>query len=146
MNPQLVYLTQTDTTVGFVSQNAAALAKAKKRDPRQPFLICVDTFTKQKRFSRTPKKFKKLVRRSQKTTFIYPNKKAIRVVLNTPHHKFLKAFDYMYSSSANESNKSFDLKYAVKQADIIVEDERGFYEGSASRMLKLGKSKKTKLR
>jgi len=102
-----VILTQTDTTVGFLSTNPLKLAKAKKRDVNQPFLLCVDTFKKQKKLARTPKKFRALVRRSKKTTFLYPNKKAIRVVNDNLHNQLLKKFDFLYSTSANENQKVF---------------------------------------
>jgi tRNA A37 threonylcarbamoyladenosine synthetase subunit TsaC/SUA5/YrdC len=146
MNPNLVYLTQTDTTVGFLSQDKAALAKAKKRDPKQPFLICVDSFKKQKKLVRTPKKYKKSLRRSKRTTFLFPNKKAIRVVTDHPHSRFLEQFTFMYSSSANENGKPYNFSYAWKHADVIVEDAEGFHEGYASKMYRLGKRTKIKLR
>jgi len=146
MNPNLVYLVQTDTTVGFLSQNRDALAKAKQRDPKQPFLIATDSFARQKQFVRTPAKFKKIVRRARKTTFIYPNKKAVRVVCKKTHRAFLQRFGFMYSSSANVSNHPFVLSYAVKIADVIVEDANGFHEGSASSIYRLGKHTKKKLR
>ncbi len=146
MNPNLVYLVQTDTTVGFLSQNKKALAKAKKRDPKQPFLIATDSFAKQKQFVRTPVKFKKSVRRARKTTFLYPNRKAVRVVCEKNHRSFLQRFGFMYSSSANASKHPFVLSYAVETADVIVEDARGFHEGAASSIYRLGKRTKKKLR
>jgi len=146
MNPNLVYLVQTDTTVGFLSQNRDALAKAKQRDPEQPFLIATDSFARQKQFVRTPARFKKIVRRARKTTFIYPNKKAVRVVCEKTHRAFLQRFGFMYSSSANVSNHPFVLSYAVKTADVIVEDANGFQEGSASSIYRLGKRTKKRLR
>ncbi len=141
-----IYLTQTDTTVGFLSQNPLFLAKAKKRDSSQPFLICVDSFDKLKKITRAPKKFKKMIRRSKKSTFIYPDKKAVRVVGDKTHSRFLKKFDFLYSSSANENRCSFNLEYALAHSDIIVEDKNGFYENDASSIYKIGKSKISKLR
>ena len=146
MNPDLVYLVQTDTTVGFLSQNKKALAKVKRRDLKQPFLIAVDSFAMQKQFVRTPVKFKKSVRRARKTTFLYPNRKAVRVVCEKNHRSFLKRFGFMYSSSANISKHSFVYSYAVKAADVIVEDASGFYEGTASSIYRLGKQAKKRLR
>ena len=146
MNPYKLYLTQTDTTVGFVSKDKKKIAKAKKRDENQPSLICVDSFCKLNQLTRIPKLHKKRVRRSSKTTFLYPNKKAIRVVTDTSHGKFLKEFDFLYSSSANKSGDTFDYDYAFKQADIIVEDKRGLFKESASCILKLTKRKIDKLR
>jgi tRNA A37 threonylcarbamoyladenosine synthetase subunit TsaC/SUA5/YrdC len=146
LNPNLVYLVQTDTTAGFVSKNRAALARAKGRSPSQPFLICTATFLEQKRHSRTPKAFRKMVRRSRKTTFLYPNGQAIRVVKEGAHHRFLKRFDFLYSTSANRHGAAFDLSYAKSHADVIVEDSSGFSAKEASAILRLGKTKITKLR
>ena len=146
MNPNLVYLVQTDTTAGFVSKNRAALARAKGRSSSQPFLLCTATFNEQKKHSRTPRAFRKRVRRARKTTFLYPNRNAIRVVKEGPHHYFLKRFDFLYSTSANRHGASFDLSYAKSQADVIVEDASGFSAREASAIFRLGKKKITKLR
>ncbi|HIO90951.1 MAG TPA: Sua5 YciO YrdC YwlC family protein [Campylobacterales bacterium] len=141
-----VYLVQTDTTVGFLSQSKEALIKAKNRSPKNPFLITTAFHIVQKTLSRTPKKYKKLVRRSCKTTFIYPNKKAIRVVKDVMHKNFLKEFDFLYSSSANKTKEKFDKEYAYEKADIIIEDSRGFYETSPSTIIKIGKKTLEKIR
>ena len=146
MNQQLVYLVQSDTTAGFLSQNSFRLASSKKRNPNQPFIICVDSFETLKSFTRVPKKFKNQVRRAKKTTYIYPANMAIRVVKDEEHLKFLKKFRWMYSSSANKTKKSFDFDYAKKKADIIVEDKRGFFESTPSKIVKLGKLKQKRLR
>ena len=141
-----IILTQTDTTVGFLSTNPQKLAEAKKRDVTQPFLLCVDTFKKQKRLTRTPKKFRSLVRRSRKTTFLYPNKKAIRVVKDDEHNQLLKKFDFLYSTSANENKKPFSLSYATDKADIMIETAKGFSEVTPSPIMILSKTKISILR
>ncbi len=141
-----VILTQTDTTVGFLSTNPKKLSYAKKRDINQPFLLCVDTFEKQKKLSRTPKKYRSYVRRSKKTTFLYPNKNAIRVVKDNLHNQLLKKFDFLYSTSANENKKEFSLHYAMQQADIMIETSKGFSQNSPSPIIKLSKFKITYLR
>jgi tRNA A37 threonylcarbamoyladenosine synthetase subunit TsaC/SUA5/YrdC len=146
MNPNKLYLTQTDTTVGFVSCDAKKLSKAKNRDINQPFLICVDSLKKLKKLTRVPKTHRKRVRKSTKTSFLYPNKKAIRVVNDPSHAKFLKEFDFMYSTSANKNKESFELKYALTQVDIVIEDTRGFFETEASTIFRLGKKHLHKLR
>lgn len=146
MNPDKLFLAQTDTTVGFLSQNPKKLSLAKKRDENQPFLICVDSYKKLKQFTRVPKKHKKRIRRADKTSFVYPNKKAIRVIKQPCHVKFLKEFDFLYSTSANIHKSKFDLDYALSCAEIILEDSRAFYETSASQIFKLGKKKIHKLR
>ncbi len=146
MRADRVYLAQTDTTVGFLSQDAKKLALIKKRDPKKPFLISVDSFARLKTFVRVPNRFKNSVRKAKKTTFVYPNNKALRVVQNSPHLLFLQKFGWMYSTSANESGKHFDEDFAWRVADVIVEDARGFFEGEPSRLIKLGREKFKKLR
>lgn len=146
LNPQLVYLVQTDTTAGFLSQNAHKLALCKQRDIKQPFIICVDSFKTLHTFTRVPLKYKKEVRRSKKSTFIYPNKKALRVVKDEEHLQFLRKLTWAYSSSANETKKNFEIEYAKQKADIIIEDARGFFEDTPSKMFKITTQKRRRLR
>jgi tRNA A37 threonylcarbamoyladenosine synthetase subunit TsaC/SUA5/YrdC len=146
MNPNKLYLTQTDTTVGFVSLDSKKLSLAKNRDINQPFLVCIDSLKKLKNLTRVPKNHKRKIRKSTKTSFLYPNKKAIRVVTDTYHAKFLKEFDFLYSTSANKNREKFELDYALSKADIVVEDAKGFSENQASSFFKLGKSRLHKLR
>lgn len=141
MFKDVIYLTQTDTTVGFLSTSPEKLAEAKKRDVNQPFLLCVDSFKKQKKLARTPKKFRSLVRRSKKTTFLYPNKKAIRVVKDETHNQLLKKFDFLYSTSANENKKTFSLSFALDKADIMIETSQDFHETTSSAIMILSKTK-----
>ncbi|GAX86847.1 conserved hypothetical protein [Lebetimonas natsushimae] len=146
MNPNKIYLTQTDTTVGFLSQSKEKLNKIKNRSLNQPVLIEIDSLNTLKRFTRVPNKFKNKVRRSRKTTFIYPNKKSFRVIKDEMHLEFLRKFNWMYSTSANMSGQKFDEKWAKEKADIIVEDKRGLFEGRASKIYRLGKNKIKKIR
>lgn len=146
VNPQLLYLAQSDTTVGFLSQNKERLADSKNRDPNQPFITCTDTLSSLKNFARAPRKYKNLIRRSAKITFVYPNKKAIRVVKDSLHVTFLSKIGWAYSSSANLTKKSFDLEFAQQKADIIVQDCRGLFEAAPSAIIRLGKNKKRRLR
>ncbi len=146
LNQQLVYLVQTETTVGFLSQNSEALALSKQRNKTQAFIRCVDSLNTLKEFTRVPKKFKNKLRRSKRITFIYPNGEALRVVKDEKHLKFLKKIKWAYSSSANLTCKSFEENYAKKKADIIVEDSRGFFESKPSLMIKINSKKSRKLR
>ncbi len=146
LNQQLVYLVQTETTAGFLSQNSFALATSKQRDKKQPFIRCVDSLKTLKEFTRVPKKFKNGVRRSNETTFIYPNGKALRVVKDKEHLNFLKKLKWTYSSSANLTSQFFEENYAKQKADIIVEDSRGFFESRPSSMIKINRKKARKLR
>ena len=146
MNSQLVFLVQTETTVGFLSQNREKLATSKQRNKKQPFIRCVDSLHTLKEFTRVPKKFKNRVRRSKQTTFIYQNGEALRVVKDDKHLKFLKKLKWAYSSSANLTLKTFEENYAKQKADIIVEDNRGFFESTPSNMIKINSKKARKLR
>jgi len=146
LNPGRLYLVQTDTTVGFLSRDAHKLALAKQRDPAQPFLISTAYFRIQKRLARTPRKYRKEVRRARKTTYLYPNKKAIRVVSEGPHHRFLANFAWLYSTSANLHGAPFDYGYALSRADVVVEDRRGFCASHASAIFRIGKRRKRRLR
>jgi len=146
MNPQLLFLVQTETTVGFLSQDSEKLATSKQRNKKQPFIRCVDSLKTLQNFTRVPKKFRNIVRRSNKTTFIYSNGEALRVVNDKEHLKFLKKLRWAYSSSANLTKKTFDEKYAKQKADIIVEDSRGFFESQPSKMIKINRQKARKLR
>ena len=146
MNPNKLYLTQTDTTVGFLSNDSYRLSIAKDREAKQPFLICVDTFAKLKNLTHIPKHHRKKIRRSSKISFLYPNKKAIRVIKEFPHARFLKGFDFLYTTSANKNRERFELNYALSQADIIIKDQHSLYEGKSSHIIKLGKKQIQKLR
>ena len=146
MNPQLLFLVQTETTVGFLSQDSEKLATSKQRNKKQPFIRCVDSLKTLQNFTRVPKKFRNMVRRSNKATFIYLNGEALRVVNDSEHLKFLKKLRWAYSSSANLTKKTFDEKYAKQKADIIVEDSRGFFESKPSKMIKINRQKARKLR
>ena len=52
----------------------------------------------------------------------------------------------MYSTSANESGKKFDEKFAKNKADIFVIDNRGYFEAKPSKIMKLYKKGLKKLR
>lgn len=143
MNKSLIYLVQTDTTVGFVSQNESRLADVKSRSSNKPFLKVYENMNKIK--LRVPTKYKNLFRRSKKTTFVI-NNQAIRVVKDEKHNKFLKNFDYMYSTSANEASKSYCSEFCYEKSDIIVRDSRGLVQRVSSKIIKLNSNKKKSLR
>jgi tRNA A37 threonylcarbamoyladenosine synthetase subunit TsaC/SUA5/YrdC len=146
MNPNKIYLVQTDTTVGFLSQNKTKLNKIKNRPLNQPVLTEADSLKTLKKFVRVPKKHRKRVRRAEKTTFIFPHGESYRVVKDERHLEFLKKFKWMYSTSANFHGENFNEKWAKERADIVVEDKRGLFEGKASTIYKLGKYKIKKIR
>jgi tRNA A37 threonylcarbamoyladenosine synthetase subunit TsaC/SUA5/YrdC len=140
MDADAVYLVQTDTTVGFCSQNSDALAAIKERSPTKPFLITTAGTGELKKLTRVPRKQRKTVRRAKKTTFVYPRKNlAVRVVHEGDYFAFLKKFGWLYSTSANKAGEKFDLEFAVNAADIAVYAEKGFSEQAASRIISLGR-------
>ncbi|RAZ52778.1 Sua5/YciO/YrdC/YwlC family protein [Campylobacter hyointestinalis] len=140
----MIYLAQTDTTAGFLSQNLEELNRLKNRPLNQPCLICVSKFEMLKNFTRVPCKFKNLVRRAKKTTFIYPNSKALRVVKDCDHAKFLDEIGWVYSSSANIHGQKFDLEFAKNSADVILDGD--FKELSPSKIYKLSTTNLLKIR
>lgn len=141
-----LYLAQTDTTVGFLSSDASCLEEVKSRPQGKQFLKVYSSFESFKNDSnRAPKKYKNLIRRSTKTTFIIKNR-ASRVVKSSQHHYFLKNHPWLYSTSANKSGEGFDKDFCIRNSDIIVEDFRGFSESQPSRLYKLSLTNRKKIR
>ena len=146
MNPNNIYLVQTDTTAGFLSQDFKKLNKIKKRALNQKVLMEVDSLKTLKNFVRVPQKFKNTVRRVKKSTFIYPDGNSYRVVKNERHLRFLKKFKWMYSTSANLTGQKFDKEWAYNQANVIVENKDGLFEENASKIYKINNHKIKKIR
>ena len=136
MNPDLVYLVQTDTTVGFSSSNDEKLSNIKQRPSNQKILKTLDSFVTLKEFARVPKKFRKIVRNSSKTTFIYPNLDSFRVVKSESSF-----FDFI-----KKTKKSFEYDFAFEKCDVEVISNVGFFETSSSKIYKLGKKRLKKIR
>ena len=140
MDSSLIYLVQTDTTVGFSSSSDEKLSTVKQRPLTKKILNTVDSFDTLSKNTRIPKNFRKKVRNSKKTTFIYPNSKSFRVIdKNSSFYDFINKFKILYSTSANKTAESFNQDFATVGADIIVEDKRSFYETKASSIVKLSK-------
>jgi tRNA A37 threonylcarbamoyladenosine synthetase subunit TsaC/SUA5/YrdC len=143
---QQIILTQTDTTVGFVSQSATRLAEIKSRSSNKPFIKVYTSFKALKKSAiRIPNKQKKAVRRSQKSSFII-NNTSFRVAAFPLHSAILRALAWSYSTSANESGKNYSRRFCEAKADIIVEDKKGLHEKSASKLYKINNVKKVRLR
>ena len=141
-----IILTQTDTTVGFLSQNAKELFEIKSRKETKPFLKVYSSF---KEFlnnsNRVPSAKKKLIRRSKKTTFIVKNR-AFRISVSTLNSQILRDIKWHYSTSANESTKNFNREFCELKADIIIENSEGLTERASSTLLKLNDTKIRRLR
>jgi len=139
-------LLQTDTTVGFLSQESETLFEIKSRQQIKPFLKLYSSFRSFKAdCNRVPTSQKKLVRRSKKTTFVVKNR-AFRVVKLSLNSQIIRDFSWQYSTSANESGKKFDYKFCEEKSDIIIEDKRGLTEQNSSTILKINSKKIGKLR
>ena len=143
MRSDLIYLVQTNTTVGFLSQNLEKLNQIKKRPANKKFLKVVSEYSL---LPRTPKKHRKRIRRTPNNNTYIINNEAYRVITEPHHREFLKKFRWMYSSSANESGKSFDEKFATENADVLVIDKRGYFESEPSKIFKINKNKIKRLR
>ena len=142
----LVILAQTDTTVGFLSQNAQKLYEIKSREGSKPFIKVYRNFQSLKDENiRIPKSKKAMVRRAKKTTFIV-NNSAFRVADYISNSSILRTLSWTNSTSANESGKNFDKNFCEEKADIIVEDKNLLFEGQASSLYKINKKKIKRLR
>jgi tRNA A37 threonylcarbamoyladenosine synthetase subunit TsaC/SUA5/YrdC len=147
MDKDKIYLVQSDTTVGFSSGDDEKLSGIKKRPKEQKTLQVVDSFYQLKLQTRVPNRFKKLVRNSKHTTFIYPNINSFRVVFaNSNHFSFVKKFHSIYSTSANETKKHFSSSYAYDKADIVVYGKDDFFETNGSKIFKLSNKRIKKIR
>jgi tRNA A37 threonylcarbamoyladenosine synthetase subunit TsaC/SUA5/YrdC len=140
-----IILTQTDTTVGFLSQNETKLFEIKSRDTTKQFLKVYKSFKEFSKNSRVPKSKRKLVRNSKKTSFIVKNQ-AFRISNNSLDSQILHNYGWNYSTSANESAKKFNREFCESKADIIIENSDRLSEQKASSLLKINNTKIRKLR
>ncbi len=141
-----IILTQTDTTVGFLSQDAQKLREIKTRQSSKPFIKVFHNFkTLQHLNIRIPHKRKKMLRRAKKSTFIVKNQ-AFRIASYPLHSEILRNLEWSYSTSANQSGKNFERIFCEQKADIIIEDKNGLYEGRASKLYKINNTKIKRLR
>jgi len=139
-----VFLTQTDTTIGFVSQNAEKLTSIKERPPHKHYIKAVNSLQTLQSFTRIPQMHKNRVRRSIKSTFVMPDTYSYRVIQDTHHLLLLDRLVWAYTTSANLSNHDYDEKFAKKAADVIVEPLRDSKQ--ASNIYKLGTKKIQRIR
>jgi len=141
-----ILLTQTDTTVGFLSQDTTKLCDIKSRTSTKPFIKVYKTFKALKQdHKRVPNRQKNRVRRLKKTTFIVKNF-AFRVADDVMSSSCLRQNEWNYSTSANESGKSFSRSFCEQKADIIIEDKKTLFEGQASKLYKINNKKIKRLR
>jgi len=140
----LVFLTQTDTTIGFISQNAEKLTQIKQRPPHKHYIKALPSLKALKSFTRVPDMHKNRVRRAKKTTFIMPNGHSYRVVQEKHHLLLLNLLGWAYTTSANLSNEAYDEDFAKESADVIITPL--IQKRSASHIYKLGKTNLKRIR
>ncbi len=141
-----IILLQTDTTVGFLSQNSQKLFEIKSRSQTKPFLKVYSSLKDFKNdFNRVPSSQKKLFRSSKKTTFVIKNQ-ALRVSKLSLNSQIVRDITWQYSTSANESGKNFNRLFCEDKSDIIVEDKDALIEKSSSIILKINNKKIKRLR
>lgn len=146
MDKNLIYLAQSDTTVGLLSSDFERLNHLKGRNKDKPVLSEVNSLQTLKNLTRVPNKFKNQVRRSAKCTFIYPNGCSFRVVKDELHLGFLNHFGQMYSTSANKTGKEFEYKEAISMCDVLIIDKRGISSKTSSSIFKINRSRIKKIR
>ena len=137
MLKNLVFLTQTDTTIGFVSQNIEKLTQIKQRPPHKYYIKAVHSLQTLKTFTRVPSSHRNRVRRANKTTFILPNGHSYRIIRDQHHLLLLNRLKWAYTTSANLSSKEYDENFAKMSADVIITPLK--QKHSASNIYQLGK-------
>lgn len=123
--------------MGFVSRSAQRLTQIKQRPPHKHYIKALPSLKQLKAFVRIPEKYKNCVRRAKQTTFIFPNGNSYRIIKEKHHLSLIHKLGWAYTTSANLSGKSFDLKFATDSADIIVRYPNSKGSKSASSVLKL---------
>lgn len=138
-------LTQTDTTVGFLSQDESRLNSVKGREEGKPYLKVFASFKVLQEHTRIPLKYRTWFRHARKTTFVIKNQ-AFRYVGKEPHSSLITKYGWLYSTSANESGKHFDRRFCEENSDLIIEDAQGFHECTPSKIFKLTSTQYQQLR
>lgn len=138
-------LAQTDTTVGFLSQDESRLNIVKGRKEGKPYLKVFASLKILQEHTRIPLKYRSWFRHARKTTFVLKNQ-AFRYVSEEPHASLIAKYGWLYSTSANESGKHFDRRFCEEHSDLITEDAQGFHEREPSKIFKLTSTQYKQLR
>lgn len=141
-----IILAQTDTTVGFLSQDAKKLYEIKSRPPSKPLIKVYKDFKSfTKEGNRVASNRKNLVRRSKKTTFIV-NDFSFRIAPFGSNSQIFRNHSWFYSTSANRSGESFEREFCESKADIIIETEDGLHEKKSSSLIRINAKKRRRVR
>lgn len=132
-----VFLTQTDTAIGFISQNKDILNKIKQRPSHKHYITAVNTLQTLQHFTRIPQRHKNRIRKSSKTSFIFPNNCSYRLIDDKHHLQLLNRLTWAYTTSANLSSQPYNEEFGKNVADIIIEPLNT--QRRSSSIYKLGK-------
>jgi len=139
-----LFLSSTDTTIGFLSRSPAILDRAKKRLPGKKYILALPSLSELKRRTRVPLSQRRRVRRARRLTFVLPDGRSYRIIRDPLHLLLLERTGPIYTTSANLSSEAYDPAYALSVADIVVEPLRERHP--PSRILRFGKRRVKKLR
>ena len=139
-----IFLTQTDTTVGFVSQNSCRLTQVKERPPNKHYIRAVNSLRTLTHFTRIPSSHKKRVRRARRTTFIMPSGDSFRLIRERGHLLLINRLTWAYTTSANLSGEPYDEAFAKEAADIVITPLQT--KRNASAIYRLGKNRLKRIR
>jgi len=142
----MVFLTQTDTTIGFISQNADRLTIIKQRPPHKHYIKALPSLQTLKTFTRVPNRYKNRVRRAKRSTFIFPNGHSYRVIRETEHLQLIQKLGWAYTTSANISGEPYNRTFAENVADVIVGFPTKNCRQIASQIVKVNNSRMKRVR
>ena len=145
MTDPAVYLTATDTTVGFVSQNADRLDAIKGRPSHKHYIVALPSLRALKQRTRTPARHRNRLRRARRTTFVFPDGRSWRIIHDPSHRTFIRKLGWAYTTSANRSGEAYDEAWARTMADVVIEPLQAT-DPTPSAIVKLGKTRRIKLR
>jgi len=139
-----IFLTQTDTTIGFVSQNSDKLTHIKQRPPHKHYIKAVNSLQTLKKFIRVPHAHKNKVRRAKKSTFILPDGHSYRLIRDKHHLLLLDRIKWAYTTSANLSGQPYDEAFTKEATEVIITPLT--LSKQASNIYKLGKYRIKRIR
>ncbi|WP_292656419.1 Sua5 YciO YrdC YwlC family protein [Nitratifractor sp.] len=140
----LLFLSDTDTTVGFISKDARRIDRAKQRPPSKHYITALPSLRSLTTLTRIPRSHRRRIRRRRHESYILPSGHSYRIVHNARHLLLLKRLGRAYTSSANLSDAPYEEAYARQAADVIVEPLGP--PRAPSRIYRLGRQKMKRLR
>lgn len=137
-----LFLTDTDTTIGFVSKESKAIDRAKSRQKDKKYIEALGSLKHLRK--RVPKQFRRVARRAKKSTFVISQEYSFRIVKDKRHNLLMDRLESAFTSSANKSAQEYNFEYAYEHADIIIFPLG--VDSKPSKIFKIGKQKIKKIR